>query len=103
MNKKFHGHTLLSALFLLFLITTSCSFLYSKYKNIYSLRKSIEQHTIAKMMVLILKENHPQPGEGQLYQFSTGRVITHQKENIISYQVTLNNSQTFQFEDSHDS
>jgi hypothetical protein len=55
------------------------------------------------MMVLILKENHPQPGEGQLYQFSTGRVITHQKENIISYQVTLNNSQTFQFEDSHDS
>lgn len=102
MNKKFHGHTLLSALFLLLLITTSCSFLYSKYENIYYLRKNIEQRTIAKMMVIILKENHSQPGEGQIYKFSTGKITTHHKENIIFYQVTLNNNQTFQFEDSHD-
>ncbi|MDR1521690.1 MAG: hypothetical protein LBS28_02385 [Streptococcaceae bacterium] len=98
MRKKLKGYALLSALFLLLLITSLWNYIYSDYEQYHSFRKNNEQQSLAYIMVLILRENGLETKKEQIFYFNTGKILTHHKEEKITYKVILNNRQIFQIE-----
>ncbi|MDR0675564.1 MAG: hypothetical protein LBF97_00790 [Elusimicrobiota bacterium] len=98
MRKKLKGHALLSALFLLLLITSLWNYIYSDYEQYNSFRKNNEQQLIAYMMVLILCENGFETKKDQIFYFNTGKILTFHKKETIACKVILDNQKIFQIE-----
>ncbi|MDR1013248.1 MAG: hypothetical protein LBL38_03205 [Lactobacillales bacterium] len=98
MKKKLKGQALLSALFLLLLVTSLWNCIYLDFEQYHSFRKNNEQQFIAHMMVLILRENEFETMEDQIFYFNTGKILTHHKGETTVYKVILNNQPMFQIE-----